>query len=78
MAEQAAADAGLEGQGDELEETGGVSWLDWAGGAAAVLLVIIVADIFSDGRLVSAPLRRWFARREGGQGDLPSGGPGGN
>lgn len=49
-------------------ETGGVSWLDWAGGAAAVILVVIVADIFSDGRLVSVPLRRWFARRQGGGG----------
>ena len=70
-----------QGPGGEDDGVPGVGWVDWAGGAAAVLLVLIVADIFTDGRLLSAPLRRLFARRnqeEGGGGGVPPAGPGGN
>lgn len=70
MADDAQGPAGDAGEGSR------VVWLDWAGGLAAVLLVVIVADIWSGGRLVSAPLWRWRNRRNGGGGDAaerPSG-----
>jgi hypothetical protein len=38
--------------------------LDWAGGVAAVVLLVIVIDIWSDGRLISARLRRQAERPE--------------
>lgn len=80
MADTTQLASGDQDQGDvELDPAGRVQWLDWAGGAAAVLLIVIVADIFSDGRLISAPLRRWAARRKGGTGEqVPAAGPGGD
>jgi len=40
--------------------------MDAAGAAAAVVLALIVADIFTDGRLISRRLARW---RDGRQPD---------
>ena len=44
-------------QADQPEEAKGWDALDTAGLIAAVLLVVIVADIATDGRLVSRRLR---------------------
>jgi hypothetical protein len=53
------------------DEAGGWHWLDTAGIAAGLLLVVIVADVWTDGRVLSRPLRRLFKRdaREGGEPD---------
>ncbi len=52
---------------------GGLAWLDWSAAVAAVLLLVIAADIFSGGRLISARLARW---RGGADGDVAGGTPG--
>ena len=42
----------------ETDEPRGWDWLDTCGILAGVLLVVIVADIFTDGRLISRRLRK--------------------
>jgi hypothetical protein len=78
MADQrdpAAAPASIgDGDPDEVADSGAMRWLDWAGGVAAVVLVIIVADIWTDGRLISARLLRWRGQDPGeGGGDVRPG-----
>lgn len=51
---------------EQGEAAGPGRWLDWSAAAAAVLLAVIVADIVTGGRLVSARLARW---RGGGEAD---------
>lgn len=63
MADQqpSAAPAAAENQAEQQDEPGGGGWgrvLDTAGVLAGVVLVVIVIDIFSDGRLISRRLRR--------------------
>jgi len=70
----AAGDGGDGGEGEPAG--GGVRWLDWAGAAAAVVLVLIVADIWTDGRLISARLLRW--RGQEGDGNVQPGPAAGN
>jgi hypothetical protein len=60
------------------DEGGGgprVVWLDWAGGAAAVILAVILVDIWTDGRFISRALLRWRDKGEGGGPDVPAGQP---
>ena len=52
-----------------------IAWLDWAGGIAALVLVAILVDIWTDGRFISRPLLRW---RDGGGADVPADHPGGD
>lgn len=57
MSEIQPEDAGEQG-GQQSGQAGG--WgrvLDWAGAVAAVVLVAILVDIWSDGRLISRRLR---------------------
>jgi hypothetical protein len=55
---------------DQAPDAGsrGLGWLDWAGIVAAGLLAVILLDIWTDGRVVSARLTRWRAR---GGDDVP-------
>lgn len=53
------ADAAAPPQADDgTPGGGGLTWLDGLGIAAGVVLVVIVADILSDGRLISRRLLR--------------------
>jgi hypothetical protein len=52
-----------------------VVWLDWAGGAAAVILAVILVDIWADGRFISRAILRWRDKGEGGGPDVPAGQP---
>jgi hypothetical protein len=51
-----------------------VVWLDWAGGAAAVILAVILVDIWTDGRFISRALLRWRDRKDG-EPRVPGDGP---
>jgi hypothetical protein len=52
-----------------------VVWLDWMGGAAAVILAVILVDIWTDGRFISRALLRWRDRKDGGGQDVPASNP---
>jgi hypothetical protein len=70
MDETEAAGAGEQG-GQQDDQAGG--WgraLDWAGAVAAVALVAILIDIWSDGRLISRRLRGGQGG-EGGEDEQP-------
>jgi hypothetical protein len=59
------ADGSAEGEGPR------VVWLDWMGGAAAVILAVILVDIWTDGRFISRAIMRWRDGKSGGP-DVPS------
>jgi hypothetical protein len=64
------ADGAAPASQDQAPDAGsrGLGWLDWAGIGAAVVLAVILLDIWTDGRVVSARLTR---RRARGGDDVP-------
>jgi hypothetical protein len=54
----AGTDASQDRPPEDVAGSRGLGWLDWCGIVAAGLLVVILADIWTDGRILTVRLMR--------------------